>query len=237
MPNWDLSDLWFYLHSVVFEDLRGIPFSLLTQKVLALLLIATGRRISEITHLSRITHVKGNRTYIEWIPGFRAKWDSGFSGFVPQSPSILKMKATRSRDLRNCPVNALQIFMERRDTVTGGHGEDRLWTIGAAGLASSFRSLVRASRRRMSMSVDIPMYPHQCKKLAVSYCWEYFDNVASKLPARVGNSSILFWKARIRGLCPLSVFVFHTLGHDLSIITIVSYSHVVHGLLLKNKPF
>ena len=55
----------------------------------------------------------------------------------------------------------------------------------------------------MSMSVDIPMYPHQCKKLAVSYCWEYFDNVASKLPARVGNSSVLFWKARIGGTGPL----------------------------------
>ena len=62
-----------FLRSEVFEDLRGIPFSPLTQKVLALLLIATGRRISEIARLSRITHVRVNRAYIEWIPGFRAR--------------------------------------------------------------------------------------------------------------------------------------------------------------------
>ena len=195
-----------FLRSEVFEDLRGIPFSLLTQKVLALLLIATGRRISEIASLSRITHVKGTRTYIEWVPGFRAKWDSAFSGFIPEIPSILEMKVgrPRSRDLRNCPVRALQIFLERRATVPGGHGEDRLWTIGAAGLASSFRSLVKASRRRMVLSVDIPMYPHQCKKLAISYCWEYFDNVAvvSKLPARVGNSSISVLENTYKGPVP-----------------------------------
>ena len=52
------------------------------------------------------------------------------------------------------------------------------------------------------MSVDIPMYPHQCKKLAVSYCWEYFDNVASKLPARVGNSSISVLENTYKGPVP-----------------------------------
>ena len=51
MPEWDLSDLLLFLRSDRFEDLHTVSFSLLTLKVLALLLIATGRRISEIANL------------------------------------------------------------------------------------------------------------------------------------------------------------------------------------------
>ena len=202
MPSWDLSDLMLFLRSDRFEDLRSVSFDLLTQKVLALILIASGRRISEIANLSRVTYVRGTRTYIEWLPGFRAKWDSGFSGFVPQSPSILKMRSSNERFLRNCPVRALEIFLERRASVVCARNDDCLWTIGKAGLASAFRSLVKASRRHWCKSVFVDFYPHQTKKFTVSYCWKYFQNVEEKLPARTGNSSFKVLKKSYLGPVP-----------------------------------
>ena len=105
MPSWDLSHILTFLQTDKFEDIRDIPFILLTLKLLFLLLIATGRRISEIAALSRSTFVKGKRTFIKWLPGFRPKWDSAHSKFVPESPSILKMDA-KSRSRRTCPLRA-----------------------------------------------------------------------------------------------------------------------------------
>ena len=202
MPLWDLSDLLFFLRSDRFEDLRSVSFDLLTQKVLALLLIASGRRISEIANLSRVTLVRGSRTYIEWLPSFRAKWCSGFTEFVPQSPSVLRMKSSNARYLRNCPVRALEIFLERRNSVVCSRDDDCLWTLGKAGLASSFRSLVKASRRHWSKSVHIDLYPHHAKKFAVSYSWKYFRNVEDSLPARTGNRSASVLKKSYLGPVP-----------------------------------
>ena len=202
MPSWDLSDLLLFLRSDLFEDLESVSFSLLTQKVLALVLIASGRRISEIANLSRISYVQGSRTYVEWLPGFRAKWSSGFTGFVPQSPSILRMKSSNDRFLRNCPVRALEIYMARRRDVVYSRNDDCLWTLGKAGLASTFRSLVKASRRHWSKSVQIDLFPHQAKRFAVSYCWKYFRDVEEKLPVRTGNSSSKVLKKSYLGPVP-----------------------------------
>ena len=88
MPTWDLSDLLIFLSSNAFEPIETIPFSLLTQKLLALLLIASGRRISELANLSRESTLVGSRWFLEWLPGFRAKWE--FASWRPDSPSILE---------------------------------------------------------------------------------------------------------------------------------------------------
>jgi len=190
------------LRSDRFEDLHDVPFNLLTQKVLALLLIGSGRRISEIANLSLVTFVRNSRTFIEWMPDFRAKWCSGFSGFTPQSPSILKMNSSSSRDLKNCPVRALTIYLERRASVTGCNDNSCLWNVGQASLAASFRSLIKASRRHVGRSVDIDMYPHQAKRFAVSYCWKHFVGVESALPAKVGNKSVGVLKRSYLGPVP-----------------------------------
>ena len=128
MPSWDLSHILTFLQTDKFEDIRDIPFILLTLKLLFLLLIATGRRISEIAALSRSTFVKGKRTFIKWLPGFRPKWDSAHSKFVPESPSILKMDSKSSRSLRTCPLRVLEVFLERRKSQFNPSNDDCLWT-------------------------------------------------------------------------------------------------------------
>ena len=204
MPSWDLSQLLLFLRSDLFEDLHEVSFSLLTQKVLVLLLIATGRRISEIANLSRCTSVVGDRTYIQWLPDFRAKWCSGHSGFVPHSPSVLKMDTVSDRHRRNCPVRALNIFLERRCLVVNRQNNDCFWTLSQSGLASTFRSVVRASLEHADAPLNVSIYPHQTKKFAVSYCWKYFASqlVSDKLPALTGNCSVRVLKSTYLGSVP-----------------------------------
>ena len=189
MPSWDLSNLLSYLQTDKFEDIKDISFCLLSQKLLFLLMIATGRRISEIANLSRSIFTEGNRTFIEWLPGFRAKWDSAHSRFIPETPSILKMNAKSSKNLRLCPHRVLKVYLERRKSVTNHSNDDCLWLFGKESLAASLRLLIKSSRRHFSESVNIIIYPHQTKKLAVSYSWKYFHNAEKYLPARVGNKS------------------------------------------------
>ena len=204
LPVWDLSALLSFVRSDLFEDLREVSFELLTQKVLVLLLVASGRRLSEIANLSRITSVHDSRTYVHWLPDFKAKWCSGFSMFTPQSPSFSRMDSAVERHLRNCPVRALEIFLYRRKSVVGCHNDDCFWTIPQTGLAAAFRSVVRSSLLHHGVSSDVAIFPHQTKKLAVSYCWKYFDKdiVLKELPTRVGNSSIRVLKGSYLGSVP-----------------------------------
>ena len=204
MPRWDLSVLLRFLRSDLFEDLNDISFVLLTQKVLVLLLVASGRRLSEIANLSRVTSVHESRTFVAWLPEFRAKWCSGFSEFIPQSPSFLRMESTVERHLRNCPVRALEIFLRRRRSVVNPHNDDCFWTLKQAGLAAAFRSVVRASLVHAEVDRDVPIFPHQAKKFAVSYCWKYFEDtlVERDLPALTGNKVVRVLKGSYRGVVP-----------------------------------
>ena len=204
MPAWDLSTLLGFVRCDLFEDLREVSFSFLTQKVLVLLLVASGRRISEIANLSRVTSVRDSRTFVHWLPDFRAKWCSGFSGFTPQSPSFSEMDSQDVFHLRNCPVRALKIYLERRCSVVNRDNDDCFWTLSQTSLSAAFRSVVKASLVHVGASRDVAIYPHQTKKLAVSYCWKYFDEVRvrKELPAATGNSSIRVLKGSYLGAVP-----------------------------------
>ena len=88
MPIWSLNILLSFLQSGRFEPLDSVPAELLLQKTLCLLLLASGRRISEIAHLSRLFRLdqSGTSLTLDWVDGFRPKHDA--SGFRPGSPSI-----------------------------------------------------------------------------------------------------------------------------------------------------
>ena len=188
MPTWDLSELLIFLSSNTFEPIETIPFRLLTQKLLALLLIASGRRISEIASLSRESNLVGSRWFLDWLPGFRAKWE--FADWRPDSPSILESRSVSRRGLRLCPLKIYRAYLVRRERVTNHLNDGCLWVLNKEGLAQSFRTLVKASRRHWGMNVNIVMFPHQTKKLAISYCYKYFSPSIKKLPKITGNKSL-----------------------------------------------
>ena len=191
MPSWDLSAFLFYLQSDRFEPIESIPFQDLALKLLALLALGTGRRIGELAELSRSTYEKSGRVFIKWLPGYRAKWDSAHSRFIPHHPSIQAMKSRSALSLRLCPLRVLSCYLERRKDVVRQDKDDCLWLRKIDGLSRDLRGLIKASRRWSNEPAEVICFPHQLKKLAVSYSFKYFSKAEMSLPGIVGNSS---WK-------------------------------------------
>ena len=73
MPPWDLSDLLLFLQSREFFPFETCSFLRLSQKTLALILLASGRRIHEISSLSRDFRRSGDKVVLYWPEGFKAK--------------------------------------------------------------------------------------------------------------------------------------------------------------------
>ena len=88
MPPWDLSDLLLFLQSREFFPLETCSFLRLSQKTLALILLASGRRIHEISSLSREFRRSGDKVVLYWPEGSKAKCYR--VGHYPEDPSIRK---------------------------------------------------------------------------------------------------------------------------------------------------
>ena len=81
MAEWSLNHLLSYLSTDQFEPLADKSLDTITRKVLCLTLLATGRRIDEIAHLSQ--HVtwedEGSLARLHWLPDYRPKhYNKGF---------------------------------------------------------------------------------------------------------------------------------------------------------------
>ena len=188
MPPWDLSDLLLFLQSNVFHPLEDCSFLRLTQKTLALILLASGRRIHEIAALSRNFRRSGDKVVLYWLKGFRAK--NYRVGHYPEDPSIRKMTHSTAspRDFRNCPVEAWKVYIKRRALVTNKFDDSNFWTHNYKFLFSAFKSLIADSRKFVKKSINIKRAPHQTKKFAISYCKKYFpDAEKRKLHVITGN--------------------------------------------------
>lgn len=188
MPPWDLSDLLLFLQSGEFHPLETCSFLRLTQKTLALILLASGRRIHEVTALSRDFRRSGNKVVLFWPRGFRAK--NYRVGHYPEDPSIRGMTHffAGPRDLRNCPVESWKIYVNRRSLVTNPSDDSNFWTLSYKALFTVFKSLISDSRKFVRESTKIKMVPHQTKKFAVSYCRKYFSDAEKrKLHQITGN--------------------------------------------------
>ena len=127
MPRWSLSDVLAYLRGPPFEPLESASWKYLLQKTLILFLLATGRRISEVSEIHRVARVKGNLVYLRWLPGFSAKWES--ESFTAKEPTISKLVPFKSGDELLCPVRAWKIFCLKRLGVVNRFNNDRFWPV------------------------------------------------------------------------------------------------------------
>ena len=93
-----------------------------------------------------------------------------------------------------CTVRAFQEYISRRNRIVNHVNNDLLWMVRQESLASTFRSLIKDSRRLMGKPINVISFPHQSKKLAVSYSFLYFKAHAKKLPALTGNKSLTVLK-------------------------------------------
>ena len=131
IPRWSLPSLLKFLRSPTFEPLSSCAWARLCQKTLALLLLASGRRISEITYISSEFSKCGNSVTLHWLPFFRAKMSS--SSFSPDHPSIEVMSNSVEVDNLLCPVRSWEMFCQRRSEgadLSFEHGVSfGVWTI------------------------------------------------------------------------------------------------------------
>ena len=169
MPAWSLNSLLSFLSSDHFEPLSSKSLYIVTQKTLCLLLLASGRRIGEITHLSKkhTHHQQGNVVTICWLPNFIPKHCD--SSFQPKFPSVERLDSNNIRDLWLCPVRALNTYL---GMIGGGPRfsiNSPLWSYKAKGLTKMLQTTVLQARQRMGDMALVPMGPHQFRKLAASY--------------------------------------------------------------------
>ena len=193
MPAWSLNMLLEFLASEHFEPLYSKSLITVTQKTLCLLLLASGRRIDEIAHLSKF-HVfdrDGESVTIHWLPRYRPKhYDRAFQ---PKFPSIDRLASDSTADLILCPVRALNTYLSM---VRGGPRYSinaPLWSQTGKGLSGLFTSTVLQARHHAGVMDDSPVSPHQMRKLAASYSARMIGSSASgerRLMDRMGCSSM-----------------------------------------------
>ena len=180
MPSWSLNGVLSFICSQEFEPLEDSSFIRLTQKTLFLILLASGRRISEVAHISRTSVQRPDSSLsLLWVPGFRPKHYS--PDFVPSPPSISCFAFTQPIGRLLCPVRAYHIYWQRShewldDVPLSQRHRPFLWShpdhalhhiIGS--LTKWFISLIKDCRQRDGLSLDIRIGPHQTRKFAGSY--------------------------------------------------------------------
>ena len=164
LPEWNLEVLLRFLASKTFEPLDMASWDLVLQMTLALILLASGRRICEVANISRNFNVKKGRVFLHWLPSFMAKNES--KDFRAEFPSISSMDTESSQDQLLCPVRAWKIFKDKRPADCP---PDSFWGIDTRALSARFISLVTDARKSVGLSGKISTGPHQMRKLAASY--------------------------------------------------------------------
>ena len=117
-PSWDLVLVLESLTKAPYEPLREATDSLLSEKTLFLLALASAKRIGELHGLShRISHSEGwGEIAFEFVPGFVAKTqnpsvpDPRFEGFT--IPALTRSN-TGIHGRRLCPVRAIRQYLAR----------------------------------------------------------------------------------------------------------------------------
>ena len=69
MPTWELDDLLQFLCTDRFEPMNIVPFRQVIRKAISLLLLATGRRLSEIASICRLSSWRDGRLCLECTQG------------------------------------------------------------------------------------------------------------------------------------------------------------------------
>ena len=113
LPTWSFDGVLQYLKSEVFEPLEEVNNSHLIAKTLFLILISSGRRISEIANLSTNSFYDNylKRLRLEWLEGFKPKHYT--ANFRPDCPSIGELKMSNGESDLLCPTRALTIYLFR----------------------------------------------------------------------------------------------------------------------------
>ena len=202
MPKWSLDLVLNYLTGDMFEPLEDINDSLLTQKTLFLVLLASGRRNGEITNLSRVfKEVENSQLELIWVKGFRPKHYT--PEFQPKNPSISRLFSNRPLDNSLCPVRAYFEYLNRskmwwqRDLNAPFH--HFLWTVPSSTIQASSNLVLKliqdliGNALRDAGKEKVEVGVHQIRKLAASHSFKAGHNI-DVIKDKMGFSEIKILK-------------------------------------------
>ena len=219
MPIWSLDLLLAYLCSGRFEPLEHADDTSVIFKALALLVIASGRRISCIAHLTRIS-AQGTRNnlLLFWPPSYRPKNfiqlennRAKLGPYASISPSI-KQLDPKNPSHPLCPVRAYRHLLER--TTGPRFSSNFLWDHGphkervnVKRLTDSFNKVVVCSQDYAQAPRASSIGPHQGRKYAASYGFMCCNSIEDEkiLMQDMGCSSlVVLRKVYINPVPPLT---------------------------------
>ena len=204
-PTWALSDLLHYLASDTFEPLADKSLRVVTKKALALVLLATGRRIDDVAAFTRFYRTEGSSLRMTVPASHMSKNEK--KGHVPEDATVLQLVSPHPSDMSLCPVCALQIYFKKRNEVVNRANDWRLWMHSKTILSYMISSLIIEARVVAGRSDDVRCGPHHLRKFAASYCkanWE--SSYQQVLYKRMGSKSMsVLSRDYINLVDPLSV--------------------------------
>ena len=189
--DWPLEQVLRHLNSALFEPLSEVSDTQVFLKTLVLVVLACGRRSSEVANMSGSVRREGDRVWLLWRPEFRAKWDS--ERFTPEYPSIVSLRSSDTGAELLCPVRALDMWLSRRASsacslpLRSGF----LWPYSQSRLDTLFRQLLVSACSTSGISVPHRAGMHSFRKLAASLSDRLVANSddRARLASRMGVSS------------------------------------------------
>ena len=216
MPIWNINILLSFLQTDRFEPLESANFSSLVQKTLFLLLLSSGRRISDIANLSRsyLPGADGSYLSLEWHPDFRDKISG--PNFQTPEPSISYLASDNSTDLSLCPVRAYTSFLAISqpwlDHLNPSEQHKFFWAqpgkntpLKIPNLTRMFIKVVKDALADAGMPVDPKIGPHQMRKLSASHARKIGQNEDTVRKVMGFSSVKILRKNYVSDVSPLNI--------------------------------
>ena len=208
LPDWSLNTLLHFINSDIFEPLGNKPLEFLEKKLLCLILLATGRRISEVGGLS-MKHTpfnQGKSLQLFWIKTFKPKHFT--AKFAPKHPIIDYIDSDVEEELKLCPARAFNMYVHKINNGSRHSVNSPLWLRDILELTALFKTIVADSVRFANVRNEDSVGPHQMRKFAASYSALLLDAdpaLERRLFDRMGCSSMnVLRKHYIKEVPPLN---------------------------------
>ena len=169
IPKWSLNSLLLYLNSDIFEPLLTRSLEIVAKKLLCLILLASGRRISEVGGLSmkHTSFNQGNSLKLYWLDDFRPKHFN--AKFIPKDPCIDFIDSDISDELKLCPARAYNLYVNMVNNGARHSVKSPLWKQDKVELTEMFKAVVADSARFANVLLEDSVGPHDMRKFAASY--------------------------------------------------------------------
>ena len=178
-PTWNLQDLLDYLQSDRFEPLESKPWKICREKALILLMLATGRRLADV---SALTARWSDTTLQDGTPIVKFTFYSGWTskahradGWCSKDVFIYAIDNDDQDRSALCPLRAFRLFWDKRPAFGD---PNRLWLCIPSFLGRLVIRVIKSALLWANPSTPEDLLPHvgthNLRKFALSLAFLYF---------------------------------------------------------------